>query len=123
MPPKRKAKAKPKVKYIDQIVQTEETKQVKINQNIVVCDKCNHKIPVQNEVQIDKKGVKLKCLPCSFKISRKSKTTSDSSKKDGEEEILSSTEEKSYAMAFNRDITNESNREHRRAITDWTQNF
>ena len=30
MPPKRKAKAKPKVKYIDQIVQTEETKQVKI---------------------------------------------------------------------------------------------
>ena len=84
----------------------------------MACDKCNHKIPVQNQVQIDKKGVKLKCLPCSFKISRKSKTTSDSSKKDGAEEILSSVEEKSYAMAFNRDITNESNKEHRRAITD-----
>ena len=32
--------------------------------------------------------------------------------------FLSSTEERSYAMAFNRDITNESNRGQRRAITD-----
>lgn len=119
MPPKKpRAKAKPKAKYIDQIIQTEEVKESKVQQNIVICDKCNHRIPIQNEIQIDKKGVKFKCLPCSFKIRRKSKTTNDSSKKDGEEEILSSTEEKSYAMAFNRDITNESNREHRRAITN-----
>lgn len=119
MPPKKtKAKAKPKIKLVDQIVQTEESQEVKVQQNIVICDKCNHKIPVRNEIQIDKKGVKFKCLPCSFKISRKSKTTNDSTKKDGEEEILSSTEERSYAMAFNRDITNESNRGQRRAITD-----
>ena len=103
---------------IDEIVQTEETKETQVKQQIVICSKCQNKIPIQNEVQIDKKGVKLKCLPCSFKISRKSKTTTDSTKKEGEEEILSTTEEKSYAMAFNRDITNESNREHRRAITD-----
>ena len=86
---------------------------------------------MRNEIQIDKKGVKLKCLPCSSKISRRSKTKSTSSKRDMAEEILSSTEEpsmaeevltsteeRSFAMAFNRDITNESNREHCRAITD-----
>lgn len=93
--------------------------EVQVKQNVIICDKCNHRIPVQNEMQIDKKGVKLKCLPCSFKSSRKSKTTSDSTKKDGGEEILSSTEGRLYAMASNRDFTAASNREHRRAVTNW----
>ena len=122
MPPKRtKAKAKPKIKLIDQIVQTEETQETKVEQDIVICDKCQNRIPVRNEVQVDKKGFKCKCLPCSFKISRKSKITSDSSKDGDNNEILSSVEEKSYAMAFNRNCTDDSNqnvREHRRAITD-----
>ena len=82
---KSESKTKDTVELVDQIVQTEESQEVKVQQNIVICDKCNHKIPVRNEMQIDKKGVKFKCLPCSFKISRKSKTTNDSTKKDGEE--------------------------------------
>ena len=72
-------KAEPKL--IDQIAQTEKQKEVQVKQNVIICEKCNHKIPVQNEMQIDKKGVKLKCLPCSFKSVGKSKTTSDSTKK------------------------------------------
>lgn len=113
MPPKTKGKAK----MIDNIVQTEDEVVQKVEQQIVICHKCNVRIPIQNEVQIDKKGIKLKCLPCSFKTSRKSKTTTDSKKKEGEEEILSSVEERSYALAFNRGITGDRNREHKRAIT------
>ena len=45
------------------------------SKNIVFeCPLCKGKLQMRNEIEINPKGIKCKCSPCSFKISKNDKT-------------------------------------------------
>ena len=78
------------------------------SKNIVFeCPLCNGKLQLRNEIEINPKGVRISCNPCSFKISRNDKTMNV--KKDDTGEIVLESEDHSISFSFNRrQITPES---------------
>ena len=76
------------------------------SKNIVFeCPLCNGKLQMRNEIEINPKGIKCKCSPCSFKISKNDKTMNV--KKDDDGEIDLESEDHSISFSFNRQITPE----------------
>ena len=103
MPPKKK---------LSTIPEDEEPKTVKLNEEsklsskfiVFDCPVCHCKLQLRNEIEINPKGIKCKCNPCSFKISKNDKTMSVVKNDDGditlESEdhcILTNTEERGEA--------------------------
>ena len=71
------------------------------SKNIVFeCPLCNGKLQIRNEIEINPKGIKCKCSPCSFKISKNDKTMNV--KKDDDGEIVLESEDHSISFSFNR---------------------
>ena len=84
------------------------------SKNIVFeCPLCNGKLQMRNEIEINPKGIKCKCSPCSFKISKRDKSMNVS--KDEEGSITLDSEDHSISFSFNRrQITPESEDEAKR---------
>ena len=71
------------------------------------CPLCQGKLQLRNEIEINPKGVRISCNPCSFKISRNDKTMNVS--RDNNGEIVLESEDHSISFSFNRrQITPES---------------
>ena len=71
------------------------------SKNIVFeCPLCKGKLQMRNEIEINPKGIKCKCSPCSFKISKNDKTMNV--KKDDDGEIVLESEDHSISFSFNR---------------------
>ena len=110
MPPKKSSKSKILKKPIpeDFGLSDEEPAVVNLNEeqkltskNIVFeCPLCNGKLQMRNEIEINPKGIKCKCSPCSFKISKNDKTMNV--KKDDDGEIVLESEDHSISFSFNR---------------------
>ena len=76
------------------------------SKNIVFeCPLCKGKLQMRNEIEINPKGIKCKCSPCSFKISKNDKTMNV--KKDDDGEIVLESEDHSTSFSLNRQITPE----------------
>ena len=76
------------------------------SKNIVFeCPVCNGKLRMRNEIEINPKGIKCKCSPYSFKISKNDKTVNV--QKDDDGEIVFESEHHSISFSFNRQITPE----------------
>jgi hypothetical protein len=69
------------------------------------CPLCQGKLQLRNEIEINPKGIKCKCNPCSFKISKNDKTMNVS--RDDNGEIVLESEDHSISFSFNRQITPE----------------
>ena len=69
------------------------------------CPLSQCKLQLRNEIEINPKGIKCKCNPCSFKISRNDKTMNV--KKDDTGEIVLESEDHSISFSWNRQITPE----------------
>ena len=71
------------------------------SKNIVFeCPLCSGKLQMRNEIEINPKGIKCKCSPCSFKISKSDKSMNV--KKDDDGEIVLESEDHSISFSFNR---------------------
>ena len=71
------------------------------------CPLCQGKLQLRNEIEINPKGIKCKCNPCSFKLSKNDKTMNVS--RDDNGEIVLESEDHSISFSFNRrQITPES---------------
>ena len=71
------------------------------------CPLCHGKLQLRNEIEINPKGIKCKCSPCSFKITKNDKTMNVN--KDDEGGITLESEDHSISFSFNRrQITPES---------------
>ena len=110
MPPKKNSKTKIPQKPIpeDFELSDDEPTTIKLDEdqkltskNIVFeCPLCCGKLQLKNEIEINPKGVRISCNPCSFKISRNDKTMNV--KKDDNGEIVLESEDHSISFSFNR---------------------
>ena len=76
------------------------------SKNIVFdCPLCHGKLQLQNEIEINPKGITCRCSPCSFKISRTDKTMNVS--KDEEGGITLDSQDHSISFSFKRISTPE----------------
>ena len=114
MPPKRKRdKAIPE----EEVLSDDEPKTITLTKEqrltskyiIIDCPLCHGKIQLRNEIEINPKGIKCSCNPCSFKISRNDKTMNVSRDENGE--IKLDSEDHSISFSFNRLTTPESDEE------------
>ena len=69
------------------------------------CPLCHCKLQLRNEFEINPKGIKCSCNPCSFKLSRNDKTMNVS--RDDNGEIVLESEDHSISFSWNRQITPE----------------
>ena len=69
------------------------------------CPLCQGKLQLRNEIEINPKGIKCKCNPCSFKISKNDKTMNVS--RDDNGEIVLESEDHCISFSWNRQITPE----------------
>ena len=69
------------------------------------CPLCQGKLQLRTEIEINPKGIKCKCNPCSFKISKNDKTMNVS--RDDNGEIVLESEDHSISFSWNRQITPE----------------
>ena len=76
---------------------------------IIDCPLCHGKIQLRNEIEINPKGVKCSCNPCSFKMTRTDKTMNVS--RDNEGDIVLDCQDHSISFSWNRNITPESDEE------------
>ena len=114
MPPKRKHnKAIPEEDVLsdDEPKTITLTKEQRLTSKFIVidCPLCHGKIQLRNEIEINPKGIKCSCNPCSFKISRNDKTMNVS--RDDQGEIKLDCEDHSISFSFNRLTTPESDEE------------
>ena len=114
MPPKRKHnKAIPEEDVLsdDEPKTITLTKEQRLTSKYIVidCPLCHGKIQLRNEIEINPKGIKCSCNPCSFKISRNDKTMNVSRDENGE--IKLDSEDHSISFSFNRLTTPESDEE------------
>ena len=115
MPPKRKHKAT--IPEEDILSDDEEPKTITLTKEqrltskyiVIDCPLCHGKIQLRNEIEINPKGIKCSCNPCSFKISRNDKTMNVSRDENGE--IKLDSEDHSISFSFNRLTTPESDEE------------
>ena len=66
---------------------------------------CHGTLQLRNEIEINPKGIKCKCNPCSFKISKNDKTMNVS--RDDNGDIKLDTEAHSISFSWNRQVTPE----------------
>ena len=72
-----------------------------MSKNIIInCPICNGKIQLRNEIEINPKGIKCKCSPCSFKLSKNDKSVNIS--RDDNGEIKLDSQDHSISFSFNR---------------------
>ena len=64
------------------------------------CPNCSTRLQLQNEIEITPKGIKCRCSPCSFKMSKNDKTMNVS--RDDNGEIMLESEDHSISFSFNR---------------------
>ena len=115
MPPKTKANRKMKKQPIpeDFELSDDEPKMVNLSEeqkltskNIIFeCPLCHCKLQLQNEIEINPKGISCRCSPCSFKLTKNDKTMNV--KKDDTGEIVLESEDHSISFSWNRQITPE----------------
>lgn len=67
------------------------------------CPLCKGKLQLKNEIDINPKGIKCSCNPCSFKIKRNDKTMSVS--RDDNGDIKLDSEDHSISFSWNKQIT------------------
>ena len=72
------------------------------------CPNCFTKLQVRNEIEINPKGIKCKCNPCSFKLTKNDKTMNVSKDEDGG--ITLDSQDHSISFSWNRQITPEDNK-------------
>ena len=76
------------------------------SKNIIFdCPNCFIKLQLQNEIEINPKGIKCSCNPCSFKITKNDKTMNVSKDDDGG--ITLDSTDHSISFSWNRQITPE----------------
>ena len=87
------------------------TKEQRLTSKFIVidCPLCHGKIQLRNEIEINPKGVKCSCNPCSFKMTRTDKTMNVS--RDNEGDIVLDCQDNSISFSWNRNITPESDEE------------
>ena len=110
MPPKKNSKTKIPKKTIPEDFELSDDEPTVINLNeeqklsskfiTFDCPLCQGKLQLRNEIEINPKGVRISCNPCSFKISRNDKTMNV--KKDDTGEIVLESEDHSISFSFNR---------------------
>jgi len=114
MSPKPKQKQKPKRKFKKQPIpedfelSDDEPTTVKLDEEQKLtskfitfdCPNCSTKLQLQNEIEINPKGIKCCCSPCSFKITKNDKTMNVSKYDEGG--ITLDSEIHSISFSFNR---------------------
>ena len=115
MPPKKSSKSKIPKKTIPEDFELSDEEPTTINldeeQKLTSkfitfdCPLCHCKLQLRNEIEINPKGIKCKCNPCSFKISKNDKTMNVS--RDDNGEIVLESEDHSISFSWNRQITPE----------------
>ena len=90
------------------------TKEQRLTSKFIVidCPICHGKIQLKNEIQIDPKGIKCSCNPCSFKLSKNDKTMNVSRDNDGD--IVLDCQDHSISFSWNRNVTPESEDEQKK---------
>ena len=126
MAPKRKKSIERKPVPEDYELSDDEPTTVNLNEEQRVSSKfitfdgpiCHGKWQLRNEIEINPKGIKCKCNPCSFKISKNDKTMNVS--RDDNGDIKLDSEDHSISFSWNRSITPENQDEQTRnkMITD-----
>ena len=114
MPPKREKSIKKKPIPEDFELSDDEPTTVNLNEEQRVsskfisfdCPLCKGKLQLRNEIEINPKGIKCKCNPCSFKLKKNDKTMSVS--RDDNGDIKLDSEDHSISFSFNKQITPES---------------
>ena len=114
MPPKRSNK---KPIFEEDVLSDDEPKTITLTKEqrltskfiIIDCPLCHGKIQLRNEIEINPKGVKCSCNPCSFKMTRTDKTMNVS--RDNEGDIVLDCQDHSISFSWNRNITPESDEE------------
>ena len=112
MPPKRKAskmKKKTPIPEDYELSDDDEPKMVNLDKeqkitskNVIFdCPLCHGKLQLRNEIEINPKGIKCSCHPCSFKL------TKNDVSKDEEGGITLDSEDHSISFSWNRQITPE----------------
>ena len=127
MPPKAKPKSKTKMskKPIHEDFELssdeEEPKTITLTKEqrlmsidiIINCPLCDGRIQLRHEIEINPKGIKCSCNPCSFKLSKNDKTMAVS--RDEQGDIVLDCQDHSISFSFNRrHITPESEDEQRK---------
>ena len=69
------------------------------------CPLCKGKLQLRNEIEINPKGIKCSCNPCSFKLTKNDKTMNVS--RDDNGDIKLDSEDLSISFSWNRQITPE----------------
>ena len=69
------------------------------------CPLCCGKLQLRNEIDINPKGIKCKCNPCSFKLTKNDKSMNVS--RDDNGDITLESEDHSISFSWNRQITPE----------------
>ena len=87
------------------VVNLKEEQKLTSKDIVFECPLCKGKLQMRNEIEINPKGIKCKCSPCSFKISKNDKTMNV--KKDDDGELVLESEDHSISFSFNRPITPE----------------
>ena len=115
MPPKRKTNSKMKKQPIpeDFELSDDEPTTIKLDEEQKVsskfitfdCPNCFTKLQLRNEIEINPKGVKCSCRPCSFKISKNDKTMNVS--RDDNGDIKLDSQDHSISFSWNRQVTPE----------------
>ena len=76
------------------------------------CPLCHGKLQLRNEIEINPKGIKCRCNPCSFKNKKNDKTMSVS--RDDNGDIKLDSEDHSISFSWNKQVTPPSEDEHSR---------
>ena len=114
MPPKRTvSKIKKQPIPEDFELSDDEPKMVSLNKeqkltskNIIFdCPLCYGKLQLRNEIEINPKGIKCSCNPCSFKLTKNDKTMNVSRDDNGDIKLDSEDHSISF-FCWNRQITN-----------------
>lgn len=71
------------------------------------CPLCHGKLQLRNETEINPKGIKCKCNPCSFSLTKNDKTVNVSRDENGD--ITLDSEDHSISFSWNRSVTPENN--------------
>ena len=115
MPPKRKANSKMKKQPIPEDFELSDDEPATVNLNeesklsskfiTFDCPLCKGKLQLRNEIEINPKGIKCSCNPCSFKLTKNDKTMNVS--RDDNGDIKLDSEDHSISFSWNRQITPE----------------
>ena len=114
MPPKRKV-SKMKKQPISEDFELSDDEPATVNLNeeqklsskfiTFDCPLCQGKLQLRNEIEINPKGIKCSCNPCSFKLTKNDKTMNVN--RDDNGDIKLDSEDHSISFSWNRQITPE----------------